>query len=280
MKNAIFVFALLIASQLQAQQVEIGLMLGASSYSGDIPAGSSELSLRNARPAASLFGRYFVKDFFALRVGLTAGSFQGDDSNSPEHEKRNLSFRSRLFEAQAVGELHLPLQKMLNSQNALSPYLYGGVALFHFNPQALFQGRWVDLQPLGTEGQGINGNPDPYSRWQISIPFGGGIRVGINRNWTVGVEFGVRRTFTDYLDDVSGNYPDPNSLLAANGSTAVELSYRGDELPGNATDVFPAGEQRGSAEFDDWYGTGGVTISYRFDNSNRESSHNASCPKF
>ena len=277
MKNAILLFALFFSLSLQAQKdIEIGVFFGGSNYSGDIPSGDNQISTRNMRPAAGLFGRYYVNKYVAFRAGLSVGSIRGNDAQSETLAKRNLSFRSRIFEAQALGELHLPLGNSLRSRSPFSPYLFGGVALFHFNPQTTYQGRWVDLQPLGTEGQGIDGNPSPYGRWQVSIPFGGGVRVGLGERWAVGLEVGLRRTFTDYLDDVSGNYPDQTILRQQNGDIAADLSFRGDELPGASSDAFPAaGSQRGSAEHDDWYGMGGLTISYLFSANKKKSNHKA-----
>mgnify|MGYP001954824861 CR=1 FL=1 len=86
-------------------------------------------------------------------------------------------------------------------------YIFGGVGLMYFNPKGLDDsGQWVKLQPLGTEGQGLNGEPDKYNRVTFTIPYGIGIGKSIDRYWGINVEFTMRQTFTDYIDDVSGNY--------------------------------------------------------------------------
>ncbi len=92
----------------------------------------------------------------------------------------------------------------------------------------------VYLKPLSTEGEGLPGYPDrkPYSLTQLAIPFGGGVKFAITNDWHIGLEVGLRKLFTDYLDDVSSTYADPNDLLTAKGQLAVDLSYRGDEVVG------------------------------------------------
>jgi len=48
-----------------------------------------------------------------------------------------------------------------------------------------------------------------YSPIGISIPLGIGVRYRISRKMDVSFEMAYRFTFTDYLDDVSGDYVDP-----------------------------------------------------------------------
>jgi hypothetical protein len=61
------------------------------------------------------------------------------------------------------------------------------------------------------------------------------------------------------LDDVSKNYADRDVLLAGRGPKAVELAFRGDELPGGGT--YPKeGEQRGTPSEMDWYYMAGLSV--------------------
>jgi hypothetical protein len=139
-----------------------------------------------------------------------------------------------------------------------------GLGLFHFNPYAYDSvDNKVFLKPLSTEGQGIYPDKKPYSLWQANIPFGGGVKFAINENLRIGFEIGLRKLFTDYLDDVSTSYPDQNDLLAARGQTAVDFSYRSDEVPGGDP-AFPTKQtQRGGAEQKDMYYFTGLNISFR-----------------
>src|SRR5207249_6493504 len=118
------------------------------------------------------------------------------------------------------------------------------------------------------EGEGLPQYPDrkSYSLTQLALPFGGGIKCALNDNLRVGIELGLRKLFTDYLDDVSSNYADANDLLAAKGQQAVDLAYRGDEVPGG-NPTYPAkGAQRGSSALKDWYYLTGLTLSFRLGN--------------
>ena len=168
-----------------------------------------------------------------------------------------------------------------------TPYVFGGLAVFRFNPythDAAHQK--VFLKPLSTEGQGLDGyNLEPYSLTQVAIPFGGGIKYALTDNIRVGAEVGIRKTFTDYLDDVSTNYADPVDLLEQRGQQAVDFSYRGDEVPGGNPAYPLKGDQRGGANQKDWYYFSGLTLSFRLGSGNgatfagRNGRRGIDCPK-
>ncbi len=103
-------------------------------------------------------------------------------------------------------------------------YLAGGLNLFYFNPQASYHGKYYDLQPLSTEGQGFTGAKPPYRRISWSMPLVLGYRYKLNQNLVFGVEASMRKSFTDYLDDVSGNYYDNNVIRANKGDAAAYLA--------------------------------------------------------
>jgi hypothetical protein len=126
-------------------------------------------------------------------------------------------------------------------------------------------GNKIFLQPLSTEGQGLSQFPEQksYKLTQIALGFGFGARYAINDNMNIGVEMLQRKTFTDYLDDVSSIYVDRNVLLQAKGAKAVEMAYRGDEITGGLP--YPNhGEQRGTPSEMDWYYFFGVNFEIKF----------------
>src|SRR6185295_9077554 len=99
------------------------------------------------------------------------------------------------------------------------------------------------------EGQGIAGyQRSPYALTQFAIPLGGGVKYALTSNIHTGLEIGIRKLFTDYLDDVSTTYADPNDLLAAKGQLAVDMSYRGDEIAGGDPNYPTKGAQRGGSK--------------------------------
>ena len=101
-----------------------------------------------------------------------------------------------------------------------------------------------------------------YKLMQFSIPFGFGAEYSLNEDMRLGIEFGYRKTFTDYIDDVSTVYVDQTSLLNARGQTAVDLAWRGDEKGGSP---YPAGgTTRGNSKNKDGYYYVAITYTVRY----------------
>lgn len=246
---------------IKAQDTELGLFLGTSHYQGDLA--ESRITLSETKPSFGGFFRYYFNPHFNFKGGIYYGWISGSDENYDQRwrNKRNLSFRTHILEGTAQVEYNI-LPYVSNSvNNKWAPYVFTGVSLFHFNPKTDFENQTVKLQPLGTEGQGKPGNPDKYSRLQLSIPFGVGIKYSIGNRWNLGLEVGVRKTFTDYLDDVSTEYADLEGL-AADVADNSENSDRFDKQ------AFQAGDGRGNPEADDWYTFVGLTISKTFRSGN------------
>ena len=138
---------------------------------------------------------------------------------------RNLSFRSRIVELSIGSEYYF---KNLFKKKS-SPYLFAAVGCFYFNPKARYQGKWYELQPLGTEGQGLVGSPkEKYNRLQALGMIGAGYKLGLSRRIHLSFEIGLRFTSTDYLDDVSTKYADKGALRA-NGDMSPILADRSAE---------------------------------------------------
>ena len=240
-----------------AQKFHLNLFGGASNYQGDLQ--SKRFTFSQARLAYGGGLSYELTDRIMLKTGITLGKITADDKLNPKNPSRNLNFTSRIAEVQLVGEYYL---RGMNDF-PLSPYVFGGVAIFHYNPYTYDStGAKVYLRPLSTEGQGFYNNKKSYSLTQISIPFGAGVKLTLTDNIHVGAEIGLRKTFTDYLDDVSTAYVDKDLLLSNRGQQAVALAYRTSELKNGAP--YPAGgTQRGSAKYKDLYYFSGITLSFR-----------------
>ena len=131
------------------------------------------------------------------------------------------------------------------------------------NPKALYNGEWIELQPLGTEGQGTSlTSQKKYSLNQIVIPFGIGVKVNFSHHTSLCMEYGIRKTFTDYLDDVSGLYPNLDVLEAESGTLARVLSDKAKTAEGINQSSY--GLQRGNAVDKDWYTVFGLVFTYEF----------------
>lgn len=180
------------------------------------------------------------RNAIGLRVEGTYGTISADDNVlsgikdiAEARYNRNLNFRSTIGEISVMAEIH-PLYIFANYEESdaypprLSPYILGGVGYFSFNPQGKVpnSNRWVDLQPLSTEGQGFPQYADrkPYKLQQVNIPVGGGVRYELSRLFYVRAEAVYRITNTDYLDDVSMSYIDPAAFYANFTGTKAALA--------------------------------------------------------
>lgn len=272
---------------LVGQHFEAGLLIGGSNYLGDLSSNSSQIYLKESNIAAGAFARYNVNHLVALRLGFNYTAISGADRNSGNTAiiDRNLNFQSDIYEASLIGEFNILGYQPYNYEATFSPYLFGGIAFFQFNPQGELNGQLYDLQPLGTEGQNLTAIPErtPYKLNQFAIPFGVGFKYTLTETLNLGVEMGARKLFTDYIDDVSLTYPG-NDAFAAEGASleTIQLSNQGANNLG--TNV--AGVARGDNNANDWYFILGVTLSYNFlDNGliggrKRSKGGKTGCPTF
>jgi opacity protein-like surface antigen len=262
---------ILLSSVAFSQKIHVGVFGGLSAYQGDLTEKIFPKKVTNG--AIGVTVNYEWMEQVMIRAGYTYTVVGGADrfSNNDSLLARNLAFETKINEFSLVGEYYF-----FNLYNQkFSPYIFGGLAVFHFDPYA-FNGstQKIFLKPLSTEGQGLSQYPDrkPYSLTQLALPFGGGIKYAFTDNLRIGLELGMRKLFTDYLDDLSSSYVDPNDLLAAKGQLAVDMSYRGDELPGGNPNYPSKGAQRGGATHKDWYYFLGLHVTYRLgggDNNTR-----------
>jgi hypothetical protein len=255
MRKSFFLSLLLTVSFFAQSQLQVGLFGGISNYAGDI----TDRPYVNSGPAIGLTAGYQILPRLNLRAGFTYAKVSGADSLSHQEDivLRNLSFQTNITEFSLVAEINT----FDMNYKRWSPYIFGGLAVFHFNPYTYDQqNNKVYLQPLGTEGQGIAGYSPKYSLTQLALPFGGGIKFNISDKIRIAGEVGLRKLFTDYLDDVSGNYADPNDLLTNSGQQAVDLSYREDELPFGDPNYPAKGITRGSPKYKDYYYFTGIHL--------------------
>lgn len=249
---------LLAHTQSLRKDAEIGLMLGAMNYIGDL---NSQSMLGKVNPAASAIFRYDFHSRWAVQFGIAYGNVEG--GNPDDIELRNLSFRSHVIEGSLTVQFNfVPYQNGAYAQR-FTPYMFAGIGVFGFNPKAMYNGSWYELQPLCTEGQGLAQFPDrkPYSLVQLCVPFGLGLKCRIGKYFTVGAEYGFRKTWTDYLDDVSTTYVDAALLSSNTEAMAAILSDRSGEY--ELDHAYPAGTQRGDDSLNDWYAFFGLSITVK-----------------
>lgn len=261
MKITLFFLLIIInSSNLLGQYSEVGILMGATNYLGDLVPSKEYFLGTNFGMGATY--QYNFTDRVAIRGNLIWGQIKGSDQNSnydSGRRQRNLNFHSQILEFSALAQVNiLPFHPKRNFK-PITPYGFVGIAVFHFNPFTTYKGKQVYLQPLGTEGQGMEAYSAKYSLVEISIPAGIGIKFCVNKRFNLSFEFGLRKTFTDYLDDVSGDYVPLNELRAGNGDMAANLSNRTYDKDGNQIEL--AGNPRGHVG-KDWYSFMGFSLTY------------------
>jgi len=249
-----------------AQVWEVGAFLGRSAYAGDLTPGL--IDTKQIHPAGGILVRYTVSKYFTIKGNAYDGTISGDDADAtnPKNVRRSLNFRSNILDVGLNGEINItgfePTSRYYKSQYKTSPYIFLGVSVFNFDPQGYdkVSGKWVRLQPLGTEGQGTPRYNDrqKYALTQIAIPFGLGFKHNLSEHWNIGLEIGFRKTFTDYLDDVSDSYIPNDYLSHFSGALAARMAL-GNNL---ANLAYTDNTLRGNPNTDDWYMMAGITITY------------------
>lgn len=264
MHRSLLIFLILWSSLGIAQKPvnELGLFLGGSYYIGDL----NQTHFHETRPAVGLlFRSNSYEGRLVFRFHAMYGNVRAYDrqSSSEVIAARNLHFRSRVFEIGPAVEINYMKYKFGDMKNDVgTAYILLGITYFRMNPQAELNDGWIDLQPLGTEGQETSQNSNKrYSLDQISIPIGLGIKWNLSSRFAMSVEYGIRKTFTDYLDDVSGYYAHPGQLAVDNGVLAAQ--YSDPSLAGHSLDGTNTGRLRGNPNNKDWYTFFGVIFSYR-----------------
>ncbi|HEX8332070.1 MAG TPA: DUF6089 family protein [Segetibacter sp.] len=183
--------------------------VGKKQYNAFLP---GRLDYKTTKANGGIYAGVLYQNLIGARIEITYGSVSGADSTgSPDRKVRNLSYRSDIREVAFIGEVHPLTLTNWEHLPAISPYLVGGIGWFSFNPQANYKGRWVNLQPLNTAGQGFEEYPEskPYRLAAICLPFGVGFKYDLSPLFAARFEIIERYTFTDYLDDASAPYIDP-----------------------------------------------------------------------
>lgn len=254
---------MLLPSTLMAQEWEFGAMGGISFYGGDLA--KDIVAYEEIHPAFGGLLRYNFNEYVTLKSNIYYGTISGDDANQDKQilVNRNLSFESTILDISAQAEINFSGFETTDPKKRTSLYGLVGLSVFRFNPETKYNGRWVELQPIGTEGQGTTSfdGRDKYALTQISVPLGGGIKHAFNKHWSIGLEAGLRKTFTDYLDDVSKTFVSPEVLTATHGKIASRLSNRTGEVLDEPWEV-DSQSNRGNPTLKDWYYFAGVTLTY------------------
>jgi hypothetical protein len=290
-------------------KIEIGLGLGPSFFLGDLGGTRGvgktfvkDVNFPFTKLMKGLYLNIYPAEWLGLRVAVNSGVLEADDAaiktngkDEYERKKRNLQFKSGLFEAYGAIEFYPTVffEQYDDLFHKLRPYGVIGFGMFHFNPKGEYiapngTSEWVELKPLRLEGQGMSQFPDrkEYSLWQQEVPMGVGAKYYMKENMYIGLEILHRMTFTDYIDDVSTKYINPalfnTYLTPAQAVHARQLAYR-EQLANPTTNRPYINQQRGDPTENDAFFSGMLRIGWRINGSNSPNANarrQLRCPVF
>lgn len=283
--------------------LEAGITVGPSNFLGDLGGhmgkGTTFLKDNNIPLTKLMIGAflgYQPNEWLGFRLMASYGTLEGDDNiikgkggMEETRRVRNSNFRSKLIEGLFMVELYPTVffeYDQTDIFHKLRPYGVIGVGAFNFNPQGTdpLSGEWVNLKDLHTEGQGFAEFPErkEYKLTQMNIPMGVGVKYFLSESVNLSLEVVHRKTFTDYIDDVSTVYVDPDLFYWNMPTAKADLAKRmanktGDQL-GNNT-VYVEGNKRGTATNNDAYYSVHLKLGVRLgSSSDRRWRNSTSCP--
>jgi len=289
---------------------EVGLGIGPLFFLGDLGGNQGvgtrfvkDVNFPVTKMAKGIYANIYPAEWLGFRVAVNHGKLEGYDSlirtkgGAEDYRKtRNLQFQSTLLEAYAALEIYPTVffEQYDGLQGKFRPYGLIGIGAFKFNPQGKYYApngtaKWVDLKPLRTEGQGMAEYPDrkEYSLVSLEVPLGFGFKYYLKDNFYIGLEVLHRKSFSDYVDDVSTNYIDANLfgqyLTPEQAAMALQLNYREGYVPYGPQRRATVGEQRGNPKQNDSFFSSILRLGWRlndWNSPNGRSLRQLRCPAY
>lgn len=262
MRKVFFLLLIVTASFAAQAQLEIGGFVGGSFYMGDLNPGKPFLQ---TDVAYGFIGRYNLSGRWTARLHLYQGKIAGDDELSNWLPERSLSFSSGITELAGVMEFHFLPYFNGSMKDYWTPYIFVGAGMVYHNPELDEQ----ELKQFGTEGQNQSGDlpagetRDGYSNYLFSMPFGVGVKYSFSKHISTSIEWGMRKTWSDYLDDVSTTYYLNSSDFDPTDPSYDNIEYSDPNMNHEAL------MQRGNSKTNDWYSFFGLTLTYHINLTNR-----------
>lgn len=236
--------------------LEIGPHVGASYYIGDLN------PFKHFWQSSLQYGgvvRLNWDNRWTFRFDYTRATVKASDEVIKWRPERGLNFKTNINDFSLVAEFNFIEYYTGNPKRNVSPYIFGGISVFHYTPYAKVNDEYVALRDKFTEAP-LSDSAGWFEKFcyksnpiGISIPFGMGVKFALSRHLAATVEWRMQKTFTDYLDDVKG-------LYTPKESHAMVDQYDLTDPTGN----FQANQQRGNSAFKDWYGMGRVSLTWKF----------------
>ena len=293
--------------------VEAGLNFGPTFFLGDLGGNQGkgtrfikDLNLELTKIMKGAFLTIYPNDWMGIRFAAQYTYIEGRDNiihtkgiDELWRKQRNLDFKSDVYEAYGAIEIYPTMwfNKDPYTESTFKPYGFIGLGVFHFDPKGSLTDQngnttWYKLHPLRTEGQGMPGYPDkkPYSLTQLNIPMGFGLRMKVSERVNISPELIYRKSFTDYIDDVSTTYIDPidfeRNLSAADAIIARQIHDKTVGILTPGLNRYEPGTQRGNSKNMDAYFSCVLKVGIRFGslddygNSNGKVKKAMRCPHF
>jgi len=243
----------------------LGLTMGTGYYLGEVnPNGHFKGRMQ---PGFGGFLRFNIDRRVAIRASLnrTVLLYYDQDSPDPWIANRNLHFRNAITEGSVVAEFNYSRYQIGNTKDRFTGYLFTGLSLYSHMPEAQIGDTWYELQPLGTEGQSTTTGQGRYATTGFAVPFGFGLKLNLGHFSALNLEWGMRRTWTDHLDDIGGYYASTAVLEDESGPLSETLSEARIEREGGLED--PVGQMRGFNGLDDRFSVMTASFTFRIDKS-------------
>ncbi len=204
----VFVTVLITVSGYAQKTADIGIWGGTSNYFGD---------LDKAPPFQSFnpnFGAYFRYNFNA-RVGLRTMFLTGSFADTGEVEGVPWTFDKNIMDLSLQIEINYLRYILGERKTPFSSYITAGIGLAYFP---------YDLDPalialFNTEHNKGNAVLNE-SVVATTIPFGFGFKYNLGRRLGIGVEYQVRKIFSDKLD----NLDDPLAFINEDSEEIIYTS--------------------------------------------------------
>jgi hypothetical protein len=289
---------------------EFGIGIGPLFFLGDVGGNYGrgttfvkDVNMNTTKTAVGGYVMMYPTEWAGIRLAANYGKIEGydhviNDKGGAERfrKDRNLQFRSMLAEVYVSAEFYptVFLERKDGFAGKFRPYGVIGIGGFHFNPKGEYTApdgskKWVDLKPLRTEGQGMKEYLDrpEYALTQVEIPMGAGVKYWIKENFYMGMEVLHRKTFTDYIDDVSTTYIDntlfANYMSAEKADMANQLYYRENQTGSGSVSRPALNEQRGNPKNNDAFFSTTLRLGWRIGAGNTSEGRafrQVRCPSF
>lgn len=182
---------------------ELGLLVGATAYSGDLA--PSPFAAQRINVAVGGFYRRMFDPKIGIKASINYARFRADRLDVPEfnNPRENIELKLGLVEITAQVEWHPLGGPRFNNVDVLeknwTPFVAAGLGVAFGEAQLDTPPEFTDQFP-----------EDDDKNLFLVVPLVGGIRFDVSRVSTLSIELGARAVFSDYLDGVSV-YGDPDN---------------------------------------------------------------------